>query len=442
MRASVLREYLPHIRAVWRLSLPAILTQLTTIAMQYIDSAMVGALGANASAAIGLVASSTWLFNGITYAVSAGFSVQVAHRLGAKQDALARSVLRHGLLTALGLSGLLCLLGVLLSPHLPRWLGGEAVLCADASAYFVTFACMLPFTQLNSLCASCLQCSGDMLTPSLLNALMCALDVGFNALLIPRYGVLGAGLGTTLACAVVSILMALRCCVANRQLRLIGARKGGFSPEILKNALRIGAPVAVQELAMNGAMVAATRIIAPLGAVCIAANSFAVTAESLCYMPGYGIGSAATALVGRSVGAGDAELARRYGRISTVMGAGFMALTGLLMMLVCPWVFALLTPDTQVRALAAQVLRIGLLAEPLFGASIVAAGSLRGAGDTFVPSLMNLGSIWLVRLGLALVLVKRLGLHGMWIAMAVELCVRGGLMLYRLHTSKFFDRRV
>ena len=180
-------------------------------------------------------------------------------------------------------------------------------------------------------------------------------------------------------------------------------------------------------------------IIAPLGAVSIAANSFAVTAESLCYMPGYGIGSAATTLVGRSVGAGEAKQAKRYGNICTAMGACFMAATGAIMMLICPIVFRVLTPDPSVRTLAAQVLRIELLAEPLFGASIVAAGALRGAGDTFVPSLMNLGSIWIVRLGLAMILVKSLGLHGMWIAMAVELCVRGCLMLYRQRTSKYYD---
>lgn len=79
-------ELRPQISLVWRLSLPAILTQITTIAMQYIDSAMVGALGANASAAIGLVSTSTWLLSGITYAITAGFSVQVAHHIGAKHD--------------------------------------------------------------------------------------------------------------------------------------------------------------------------------------------------------------------------------------------------------------------------------------------------------------------------------------------------------------------
>lgn len=429
----------PQLRLVWQLSLPAILTQITTIAMQYIDSAMVGALGADASAAIGLVASSTWLFGGVTTAVSAGFSVQVAHRIGAGEDTEARTIVRHGLAAALTLAALLALLGLGICRQLPCWLGGGAEICADASAYFLTFSLMLPFSQLNSLTAGFLQCAGDMVTPSVLNAVMCGLDVVCNALLIPHFGVLGAGMGTALACALVSLAMGWCCCVRNAQLRLRRGEAHAFRPEILKKAFRIGAPVAVQEIAMNGAMVASTMILAPLGAAAIAANSFAVTAESLCYMPGYGVGSAATTLVGRSVGAGDAAQARRYGNICTALGGALMGCTGLLMMIFCPFVFRLLTPVAEVRTLAAQVLRIGLLAEPLFGVSIAAAGALRGAGDTLVPSLLNLGSIWIVRLGLSLLLVGKLGLRGMWIAMAIELCVRGTLMLWRQKTSKFYE---
>lgn len=433
-------EMKPQIRQVWKLSLPAILTQITTIVMQYIDSAMVGTLGANASAAIGLVSTSTWLLSGVTYAVSAGFSVQVAHHIGGEKRAEARNVVRHGLIAALIIAGMLCLLGAAISSSLPVWLGGDAAIRKDAADYFLVFALMLPFSQLNSLTSSFLQCSGDMLTPSILNAVMCLLDVVFNGIFIPMYGVLGAGIGTALACAVIALIMTWRCCVSNSQLCLVRKEKGRFDRKILKKAFQIGAPVAVQEIAMNGAMVVSTMIIAPLGAVVIAANSFAVTAESLCYMPGYGVGSAATTVVGRSVGAGDVNLAKRYGNICTAMGAIFMGVTGLTMALICPLVFKILTPDPAVRELAAQVLRIGLLAEPLFGVSIVASGVLRGAGDTFVPSLMNLGSIWIVRIGLALVLVTPLGLHGMWIAMAAELCVRGLLMLYRQKTSRHYAR--
>ena len=430
-----------EIKQVWRLSLPAILTQITTIAMQYIDSAMVGSLGANASASIGLVASTTWLFNGIPYAVAAGFSVQVAHSVGAKNIKHTKSIVKHGLITAIFISLLVCALGLLISEKLPVLLGGSEAINYDATLYFITFSLMLPFFQMNCLASSYLQCAGDMVTPSVLNAVMCALDVVFNAIFIPEYKVLGAGIGTALACAVVSIFMMIFCYFRNKELSLLKVEKCQFNFNIIKTAFKIGTPVAVQEVAMCGAMVATTMIVAPLGAVAIAANSFAITAESLCYMPGYGIGNAATTLVGRSIGAREFKTAKRYGNICTAMGGMLMGLTGVIMMVVCPFVFMFLTPVKDVQLLATEVLRIGLLAESLFGVSIVAAGALRGTGDTFVPSIMNLASIWVVRIGLALILVKPLGLHGVWIAMATELCVRGLILLARQITSKYYKSR-
>ena len=142
-------ELKPQVKEVWVLSLPAILTQITTIVMQYIDSAMVGSLGANASAAIGLVSTSTWLLGGITYAVSAGFSVQVAHNIGAGRDAEARSVVRHGLCTALCVAGILCALGLSIHSMLPTWLGGDPAIRYDASKYFMVYALMIPFSQIH-----------------------------------------------------------------------------------------------------------------------------------------------------------------------------------------------------------------------------------------------------------------------------------------------------
>ena len=427
-----------EVKEVWRLSLPAILTQITTIAMQYIDSAMVGSLGANASASIGLVASTTWLFNGISYAVAAGFSVQVAHSVGAENTKHTKNIVKHGLITAIIVSLIVCTSGLLISEPLPRLLGGASDINPDATLYFITFSLMIPFFQMNCLASSYLQCAGDMVTPSALNAVMCVLDVVFNAIFIPEYKVLGAGIGTALACAVVSVLMMALCYLRNKELTLLKSDKFNFNFNIIKTAFKIGTPVAVQEIAMCGAMVVTTTIVAPLGAVAIAANSFAITAESLCYMPGYGIGDAATTLVGRSFGASKVKQAKHYGNICTAMGGIFMGITGAVMMIICPFVFMLLTPVEEVRTLATEVLRIGLLAESLFGISIVAAGALRGVGDTLVPSIMNLGSIWIVRIGLALILVKPFGLHGVWIAMAVELCIRGLILLIRQITSKYY----
>ena len=312
MNRTSFQSIKPQLREVWRLSLPAILTQITTIAMQYIDSAMVGRLGANASAAIGLVASSTWLMNGVCYALAAGFSVQVAHRIGAGNEKEARNVVRHGLLSAVLVAGLLCLIGVAIHMHLPVWLKGDADIVFDAGRYFLTFAWMLPFTQMSSLTSSFLQCAGDMLTPSILNAVMCVLDVIFNTLLIPKHGVFGAGLGTMLACAVVSLLMLYFCCARNGQLCL-RREEQRFDASILRTALRIGTPVALQEVAMCGAQVVSTAIIAPLGAVSVAANAFAVTAESICYMLRHRErGCCARRPLGRRGGHGKGQALRQY----------------------------------------------------------------------------------------------------------------------------------
>ena len=295
----------------------------------------------------------------------------------------------------------------------------------------------MPFMELNWLASGFLLSAGNMVVPSVLNSAMCVLDVAFNAFFIPMYGVLGAALGTGLAAVVVCFAEIWFCCFRYEPLRLNRKEKCPLDVSILKRALKIGTPVGAESMAMSGASVVSTMIIAPLGAVSIAAHAFAITAESLCYMPGYGVATAASTLVGQSIGAKDHKLARRYGYITVAFGSGLMALTGVIMFLGCPLVFRMLTPVQEVRTVAAQILRIGLIAEPLYGVSMVASGALRGAEDTLVPSLLNLLSIWVVRLGLAVLLVGSYGIHGMWIAMAVELCVRGLLLLYRQMHSKY-----
>jgi putative MATE family efflux protein len=201
--------------------------------------------------------------------------------------------------------------------------------------------------------------------------------------------------------------------------------------EIIIKMIKIGVPMGFEHVAVCGAMIVSTKIIAPLGTIAIAANSIAVTAESICYMPGYGIASAATTLVGQSIGAGKKGLAKSFANLSVILGCVIMSVMAVIMYFICPYIFDVLTPDLNVQSLATRVLRIELFAEPLYAASIVSSGALRGAGDTLIPSILNLISIWGVRLTLSFMLVGRFGLVGVWVAMCVELCVRGVLMLTR-----------
>ena len=167
-----------------KLSIPSILAQISATIMQYIDAAMVGSLGANATGAIGLVASTTWLFNGLCMAIATGFSVQVAQLIGAERGGEAKNVLRQSLIVCL-LSGLIIgAAAVGISFYLPTWLGGEEGVLGGAHAYFFVFGAAIPFNLMRILTGNMLQCAGDMKTPSILNASMCGLDVIFNYFLI------------------------------------------------------------------------------------------------------------------------------------------------------------------------------------------------------------------------------------------------------------------
>lgn len=454
MKDGIELSGMQRFQMVFYLSIPAIMAQITSVVMQYIDASMVGSLGASASASIGLMSSSTWLFSGICGSAASGFSIQAAHCIGAGKTEEARSIMRQAVMAGICVSLLLAAVGSLIAAPLPAWLGAAQEIRRDASRYFMIFALSLPALQLNRVAGGLLQCSGNMKVPGMLNILMCILDVVFNWFFIfptrivhmagasfrcpgAGLGVMGAAFGTAMAELVTAVLMMGFLCFRSGIFRLKRTDRWRFEKKNIGRALRLAAPIAWENMMMCGAMVATTRVVAPLGTVSIAANSFAITAESLCYMPGYGIGDAAMTLVGQSTGAGRRELTRKFARMSAWLGMSVMAATGAVMYLCAPGMMAILTPDLEVQMLGVRVLRLEAFAEPMYAASIVASGALRGAGDTFIPSMMNFASIWVVRLPLAILLAGRMGLMGVWIAMCIELCFRGAIFLIRLYRERW-----
>ena len=122
-----------------QLSIPAIMAQLSSIVMQYIDASMVGHLGSGEAASIGLMSSSTWMMGGLCSALSVGFTVQVAHFIGAKEEDKARGIVRQGLAVAVIFSCILLIFGVLIHQKLPLWLGGEEGIRENAAVYFLIY---------------------------------------------------------------------------------------------------------------------------------------------------------------------------------------------------------------------------------------------------------------------------------------------------------------
>lgn len=448
-----------QIKLTAQLSWPAMMAQLSSIMMQYIDAAMVGRLGADDSASVGLVSTSLWLFWGICSAVTMGFSVQVAHSIGAGDYGRARGILRQGIVSCMMFSVVVAVIGAAIAYPLPHWLGGNDAVSPKASLYFLVFVLALPLLTMNYLGGGMLRCAGNMKVPGGLNVMMCLLDVLFNFFLIfpsgqidllgmhipvpgAGLGVLGAALGTVSAEIVTAGAMMWYLCFRQQGLD-IARERGSFRPvrDVIRKAMRVSAPMTLEHAVICGAQIAVTVIVAPLGVMAIAANAFAVTAESICYMPGYGIGDAATTLIGQSLGAGRKDLTRSFANITVGLGMAVMTLMGIIMYAAAPVMMGIMTPDTDIIDLGVMALRIEAYAEPMFAASIVAYGVFVGAGDTLMPCAMNLFSMWAVRLTLAAILAPALGLQGVWIAMCIELCFRGIIFLIRLKGNRWMNSK-
>ena len=254
---------------------------------------------------------------------------------------------------------------------------------------------------------------------------------------------MGAAIGTGVAELITACLMLYFLLVKSKMLSLVG-RPGSFKPkeDTIKTAFKIGAPMGLQHLLMGSAQIVSTLIVAPLGTIAIAAHSLAITVESLCYMPGYGIAEAATTLVGQGIGAGQKLLTRSFAYLSVGLGITVMTVMGVMMWIFAPELMSLMSPVEEVMALGTQVLRIEAWAEPMFAAAIVCNGVFIGAADTLKPAIMSLTSMWCVRLTLAAYLARDYGLRGVWTAMAIELTFRGLLVLTRLFRGRWMKKIV
>jgi len=424
------------------LSIPSILAQITSTLMFFIDASMVGALGAEASAAVGIVDSTTWLFGSLTGAASMGFGVMVAHAIGANDIEKARRIMRQGFIAAICFSLIILAIAVAVHWHLPLWLGGGEDIHHDASMYFLVFSLAIPFFQLSNYSGSMLKCSGNMRIPSILNIMMCVLDVCFNYLLIPHFGVTGAAMGSCLAIVITALAMAYFAFFRSSLLRIQLDKVRHWMPQrkYLFKAAKLSAPMALQYCLMNGAQMVSTIIVAPLGNFAIAANCFAITVEAVCYMPGFGIADAATTLVGQSIGAKRLDLCRGFAYRSVALGMAVMAFMGFVMYVFAPELMALLSPVPEIISLGADALRVEAFAEPMFAAAIICNSIFIGAGDTLIPACMNLGTMWGIRLTLAAWLAPIYGLVGVWTGMAVELSARGAIFLVRLFSGKWIKK--
>ncbi|MCI6011369.1 MAG: MATE family efflux transporter [Firmicutes bacterium] len=442
---------------VWALAWPTIVEQLLMTVVTYVDAAMVGSVGVNATAAIAVNTSVIWLIQGLMTGLGVGASVLVATKIGEKKLEQAQAILMQSILAMIILGIAVMLAGeLILAPNLPRWMGAEEALLAPAGQYMRIVAAAFPFQVLLAVGCAIIRGAGDTRTPMFYNILSNVVNIIGNFLFIyePRtihifgfslkiwgagMGVGGAALGTA-AAFFISGMLTLRHLLSRKSIVSVPGGKS-LRPDsvILKQIVRLGLPAAFERVTLSSGQMVITALVTGMGSSVLAAHQLATTAESICYMPCFGFSVAATTLVAQSIGAGEKEMAKNYAGICIRYGIGIMLISAVLMFTFAPQMIWLFIRDTAVISLGAAMLRIEAFAEPFVAVTNVICGVLKGGGDTRWPFYISIIGMWVVRLTLALIAIRGfgMGLAGIWVPMAIDWTVRMLICLWRYKGEKW-----
>ena len=442
-------------KVILLLAWPTVVEQLLQTVVQYADSAMVGRLGADASAAVGITTSAVWLISNLFLAGGIGALAVIARAVGAKEMERAGKASVQTVYVALALGILVGFLALAVSDVLPGWMGAEPAVQEEASRYFFIISLPMLFRSAMILFSAVLRASGDTRTPMVVNLLINGLNILLNFFLIYQtrpitllgrsfsiwgagMGVTGAAIATATAITAGGILMTLALFKSKRGVSPLG-HGYRLDKAILTDVWRVGLPNAGERTVVCLGHMVFAALVAGLGTTSLAAHSIAITAEQAFYIPGYGFQAAATTLAGQTLGEGDEEKLNRLIPVLIFFAVGLMTLGSLFLFCFPNWIMSLFTPDLSVIQQGATVLRIVSLSEPFFALQLILEGVFHGVGDTKASFLYALFSMWGIRIFFTFLCTQflSLGLTAVWCCMVADIIARTGMMFFRYRTGRW-----
>lgn len=404
------------------LSIPTILEEVLRTLLQYVDTAMVGRLGEQATAAVSVTTTITWLVNSISFAASVAVLAMISKAVGSGDEKLIKKISQQALLLTAVFGVVTGGVSVLLAPYIPVWMGAEEAVRRPASIYFTIVSLPMLFRSATIILGAAIRGTKDTRTPMFISFGSNLLNMVLNYLLIYT-----AGLGVTgaaIASAISYMLSGTLVFLAYRRKVQLNWKWSSFQieKELLRECADISVPVLLTNLTSCLGYVVFAGLVSGMGTTIFAAHSIAVTAETIFYIPGYGLRTATSTMVGISLGENNREKLRAVSRLSISLTVGMMFASGVALYFVSYPLMCLFTPVERVASLGASMLKLVAFSEPFFGLMIVLEGIFYGMGRTRYAFFVETGSMWGIRILFTFLCVKvwQFDLRAVWYCMIAD----------------------
>ena len=402
-----------HLGILMMLAWPAILEQLLLTLVRYVDTAMVGSLGANATAAVAINASPTWLISSILSAIGVGYSVQVAHSIGAKDKQATARIVRQALLAVLFMGISIMLICLLIAPHLPKWMGAQPDVLPDAVRYLQIYVLSLPFQCGSYTFSAVLRCMGDTKTPLILNTAANLLNVVLNFFLIfptrptelfgmsftvpgAGWGVAGAAIATDISQLLSAVLCMLYLMHVNESYKVV-LRKIRIHKTVAIRIIQVGVPTAIQNTVISFANVLVQASVNSYGALAMAGFAAYIKIDGFNILPVMSFSMAATTFSGQNYGAGNMERVRKGMRVTVAMGVIYCICVGSILLLFAHPLIGIFSKDPTVIEFGVRAMLYFCPFYFLLAIMHGLAGAIRGIGKSVPPMVIILFSLCVYR---------------------------------------------
>ncbi|MCM1544511.1 MAG: MATE family efflux transporter [Ruminococcus sp.] len=421
------------------LSIPTVIEEVMSTLLQYVDTAMVGRLGEAATASVSVTTTVSWLVHSIPSALGVGILALISRAVGSGNRNMVKRLSRQTLIFVLLSGAVIGGLSMALSPFIPKWMGAEVDIQRQASIYFFIISVPMVFRIASMLFGSAIRATKDTATPMLINLGANLLNIGLNYLLIYvcSLGVTGAAIGTAVSYTVAGVGMY----IAYRRKTLLKYKLKtlSFDKAIMKECGKISLPVMMTSVVSCMGYVVFASLVTNMGTTVFAAHSIAVTAETIFYIPGYGLRTATSTMVGNSLGEGDRKKFNSVGRLSVAITIVMMILNGVILYKISLPLMYVFTKIDSVAVLGAQMLRLVAFSEPFFGIMIVMEGIFYGLGRTKYAFIIETFSMWCIRILFTFLCVKvwNYDLTAVWYCMIADNVAKAILFVAPLISKKF-----
>ncbi len=434
-----------------KLTIPVFFELLISSLFGMLDMMMVGnsgipSIATPSIAATGITNQVMLIGIAMAQAMSVGGTAMISRYVGANKEEKIPNVVKHLLILMVGI---LIIPFVALNQFIPEkimaFIGAEIETINIGINYFRIVIIGFIFQAMNLGIFASMRGAGDTKTPMRINIGVNLLNVFGNYILIfgkfglPALGVTGAGISTSIS-HVVAFIILLGILLSERHIVKLNLRdKFKFNKPIMQNLLKVGGPAALEQVGFRFGVVMFIRIISGLGTVAYATHQIASNIISLSFAPGQAFGIAASTLVGRSLGEERVDRAESFIKETNRLALIASGFFGLIFFFLGPTIVGFYTNDLEIINSSGNIMKIIALIQPFQASAFAISGGLRGAGDTISTLIVTIIGVFIIRLGVAYVLINifHMGVVGAWIAMLSDQIIRWIGISIRYKTEKW-----